>query len=68
MVGPDYMLQSALRAYRRWRSLTSIAMLKALGHLVGVAVGDVEPDPEESCDPDIVWAFANHGSPMDGRL
>lgn len=65
MVDPGYMLQSALRAYRRWRTLTSMAMLEALGHPVGAVVG--EQEPEEHLDPEIAWAFANHGSPMDGR-
>lgn len=68
MVSRSRMLSSALKAYRRWRTVTSMAMLRALGWPVGVEVGETEHEEEDRVDPETSWCFANHGSPMDGRF
>lgn len=54
------------RIARRYRTLMAYAMLRALGEEAprpeppaGV------PVPVEWVDPDVLWCFENHGSPMD---
>lgn len=69
MVDRSDMLRSALRAYRRWGAAMSRAMLRALGCDLGaVAKSDPGDDWDSSVDRDTAWCFANHGSPMDGRM
>lgn len=65
MVSTAMMMQSAMRAYRRWGTAMSAAMLRALG--VGLPRRAAPPveDPEE--DAEMRWCRANFGSPMDGR-
>lgn len=67
MVDRSYILNSALRALHRANNAVAIAFLRALGWSVGAPVGSVE-DAFEWRDPELLACFANHGSPMDGRL
>lgn len=69
VVDRSTMLRSALRAYRKWGTVMSRAMLRALGCDLGAVAsgGDSGWDGTE-VDRDTVWCFANHGSPMDGRI
>lgn len=66
MVTTTQMMRSAMRAYRRWRTAVSAAMLRTLGVEL-----PREPEPrrreEPREDPELRWCRANHGSPMDGR-
>ena len=64
MVDRSTMLRSALRAYRKWGTVMSRAMLRALGCDLGAVAAGSEPD----VDGETAWCFANHGSPMDGRF
>lgn len=49
----------------RYDTAMSRAMLRALGvPLPHVVHADV-PTPVEHVDEDVMWCFANHGSPMD---
>lgn len=67
MVDRSTLLGSALRAYRRWGTVMSRAMLRALGCDMGSLPEPHAEDPECCVDRDTAWCFANHGSPMDGR-
>ena len=69
MVDRSEMLRSALRAYRKWGTVMSRAMLRALGCDLGAvaAGGDSGWDGPE-VDRDTAWCFANRESPMDGRF
>lgn len=67
MVDRSYILNSALRASTRKNNVVALAFLRALGWQIGAPVGSVEDAPEWD-DPDMLACFANHGSPMDGRL
>lgn len=69
MVDRSTMLRSALRAYRKWGTVMSRAMLRALGCDLGAVAAGVESDAyEPDVDGETAWCFANHGSPMDGRF
>lgn len=67
MVDRSTLLGSALRAYRRWGTVMSRAMLRALGCDMGSIPELHAEDPECCVDRDTAWCFANYGSPMDGR-
>lgn len=68
MVDRSSMLRSAIRAYRKWGTAMSHAMLMALGCDLGSIAVEVPSDDEPSIDRETAWCFANHGSPMDGRI
>ena len=50
----------------RYDTAMSRAMLRALGVPVPRVRHYAEPVPaEDATDPDVLWCFRNHGSPMD---
>lgn len=68
MVDRSLMLRSAIRAYRKWGTAMSRAMLRALGCDLGSIAIEAPPGDEPRIDRETAWCFANHGSPMDGRI
>lgn len=67
MVTREYMGESALRAYRRWGTLTAWAMLRALGVRAAYPAGSLwAVVPAERYDG-LAECMANRESPMDGR-
>lgn len=65
MVTRAYIMRAALAV----DSVMSRAFLRALGLFVPYrhGAGTVAPVEHEQYDGDVLWCFANHGSPMDGR-
>lgn len=65
-IGAPMDIAEFVRIALRYDTLIARAMLRACGWPVGVEVGAWEPEPPT--DRDVAWCFANHGSPMDGRI
>lgn len=62
MLPPNVLASIALR----YDTAMSRAMLRALGVPVPRVRHYCAPAPvEDATDPDVLWCFANHGSPMD---
>lgn len=68
MVTKDYLAQAAMHAYRRKGTLMARAMLKALGIDVPPHMPAHGSVVSYESYTEIMECFANHGSPMDGRM
>lgn len=66
MVTREYMGESALRAYRRWGTLTAWAMLRALGVSEAYPAGYLWAVVPSERYGDLAECMANRESPMDG--
>lgn len=67
VVTREYMGESALRAYRRWGTLTAWAMLRALGVSEAYPAGYLWAVVPSERYGDLAECMANRETPMDGR-